>query len=63
MNKIVMLDINFDYGNEIQTINPVLLISKDFSNILNRILKININIKLLYGIRIVVLDYLFLNIK
>lgn len=29
MNKIVMLDINFDYGNEIQTINPVLLISKN----------------------------------
>ena len=24
-----MLDINFDYGNEIQTINPVLLISKN----------------------------------
>lgn len=29
MNKIIMLDINFDYGNEIQTINPVLLVSKN----------------------------------
>ena len=29
MNKIVMLDINFEYGDEIQTINPVLLISKN----------------------------------
>lgn len=29
MNKILMLDINFEYGNEIQTINPVLLIDKN----------------------------------
>jgi glyoxylase-like metal-dependent hydrolase (beta-lactamase superfamily II) len=29
MNKIVMLDINFEYGNEMQTINPVLLISNN----------------------------------
>lgn len=29
MNKKLMLDINFEYGNEIQTINPVLLIDKN----------------------------------
>jgi len=29
MNKILMLDINFEYGNETQTINPVLLIDKN----------------------------------
>lgn len=29
MNKIVMLDINFEYGNEIQTINPILVIGKN----------------------------------
>lgn len=29
MNKIVMLDINFQYENEMRTINPVLLISND----------------------------------
>lgn len=29
MNKIVMLDINFEYGDEMQTINPVLLIDKN----------------------------------
>lgn len=29
MNKIVMLDINFEYGNEMQTINPVLVIDKN----------------------------------
>lgn len=29
MNKILILDINFEYGNETQTINPVLLIDKN----------------------------------
>jgi len=29
MNKIVMLDINFEYGNEMQTINPVLVMDKN----------------------------------
>ena len=29
MNKIVMLDINFEYGNEMRTINPVLVIDKN----------------------------------
>ena len=29
MNKIIMLDINFKYGNEVKTINPILLIDKN----------------------------------
>jgi len=29
MNKIVMLDINFKYENEIRTINPILLIDNN----------------------------------
>jgi glyoxylase-like metal-dependent hydrolase (beta-lactamase superfamily II) len=29
LNKIVMLDINFEYENEVKTINPVLLIDKN----------------------------------
>ena len=29
MNKIVMLDINFEYGDETKTINPIILIDKN----------------------------------
>ena len=29
MNKIVMLDISFEYGDETKTINPTLLIDKN----------------------------------
>ncbi len=28
MNKIVILDISFEYGDETKTINPIILISK-----------------------------------
>ena len=29
MNKIVMLDISFEYGDETKTINPIILIDKN----------------------------------